>query len=152
MQQAQQADFGPFDASEWRLGIVVAQFNHHITEELYQSAVQRAVDYKIGPDAITAAKVAGSVEIPLILQKMATSGRFQALLAIGCVIKGDTPHFEYVCRLITDGVLRVQLDYSIPVGFGILTCLTEDQAMARAHLGGEYLDAILHQAKTLADV
>lgn len=152
MQQAQQADFGPFDAGGWQIGIVVAQFNRHITDKLYQSAVQRAADYKLGPNNITTVKVAGSVELPLVSQQLAASGRFQALLAIGCVIKGDTPHFDYVCKFVADGILRVQLDHSMPIGFGVLTCLSEDQAAARAHLGGEHLDAVLHQARVLSKV
>jgi 6,7-dimethyl-8-ribityllumazine synthase len=149
MQKAHQADFTPFDASEWSLGIVVAQFNKDITEKLYQSALMRAAEYQIKPERINTLKVAGSVEIPLALQHMAKQGNYTALLAIGCVIKGDTPHFDYVCKFVTEGILRLQLDYSLPIGFGVLTCNTQEQAIERAHLGGEHLDAALQLTKDL---
>lgn len=149
MQQAHQANFQPFNASQWHIGIVVSQFNKHITDKLKQSALARAEDYKIPSANITIIVVAGAIEIPLTLQQLASSGKYQALLAIGCVIKGDTPHFDYVCRYVVDGVLRVQLDHSVPIGFGVLTCNDEAQAQARAHLGGEHLDAVLQQSAAL---
>jgi 6,7-dimethyl-8-ribityllumazine synthase len=149
MQQAQQAALRPFDASSWKIGLVVAQFNHQITSQLEQSARARAADYGLADSDITSIAVAGAIEIPLVLQKLAKTNRYQALLAIGCVIKGDTPHFDYVCKFVSEGILRVQLDDNIPIGFGVLTCNDEAQAQARAQLGGEHLDAVLHQAKAL---
>lgn len=149
MQHAQQANHEVFDASEWRIGIVVAQFNRHITDELYASALKRADDYNIAEDAITTIKVAGAVEVPLALQHLAEQGSYDALLAIGCVIKGDTPHFDYVCQFATEGILRVQLDYKLPIGFGILTTNDEAQALSRAQLGGDHLDAALQLAQAL---
>jgi 6,7-dimethyl-8-ribityllumazine synthase len=149
MQKAQKAEFKPFDASSWRIGIVVAQFNHHITGQSHDSALKRAAQYSI-PDAnIDSIPVAGAIEIPLALQHMAKSGRYDALLAVGCIIKGDTPHFDYVCKFVTEGILRVQLDHDISIGFGVLTCNDEAQALARADLAGEHLDAALQQAKLL---
>lgn len=150
MQQAKTADFGPFDAPEWKIGIVVARFNADITESLLQSALARAKDYKISPDNITVLEVAGSVEIPLALQSLAETGQYDALLSIGCVIKGETPHFDYVCKFATEGVLRVQLDYHMPIGFGVITCNTPEQAEARKHLGGDHLDATLHLAQAIS--
>jgi 6,7-dimethyl-8-ribityllumazine synthase len=149
MQQAQQAAHQPFDASSWRLGIVVAQFNKHITGKLYDSAVARAAEYSIPVANIDTITVAGSVEVPLALQHLAQTGKYDALLAIGCVIKGDTPHFDYVCQFATEGILRVQLDEKIPIGFGILTCNDEAQAVARTDLGGEHLDAALQLVQSL---
>lgn len=149
MRDAKQADFTPFNAVGWKLGVVVAQFNKPITDQLYKSTLKRAADYQLSADSIDVINVAGSIEIPVALQKMAKSGQYRALLALGCVIKGETPHFEYVCKLVTEGILRVQLDHQIPVGFGILTCLNKEQAEARAGLGGDYLDAILQLAKSL---
>jgi 6,7-dimethyl-8-ribityllumazine synthase len=149
MQQAKQGDFHPFDAAEWKLGIVVAEFNSHITELLLKSALKRAEDYGINPKNITVKKVAGSIEIPLVLQHFAKSKDYDALLAVGCVIKGETPHFDYVCKFVSEGILRVQLDYSMPIGFGVLTCNNEAEAKARATLGGEHLDAVMHQEKIL---
>jgi 6,7-dimethyl-8-ribityllumazine synthase len=139
-----------FDASTWKIGIVVAQFNQQITDQLYDAAIQRASDYGIRPENITTLRVAGAVELPLALQQLARVGGYQALLAIGCVIDGQTPHFEYVCKFATEGILRVQLDHNLPIGFGVLTCRTLEQARARAHLGGEHLDAAMSLAKSLA--
>ncbi|HSW37118.1 MAG TPA: 6,7-dimethyl-8-ribityllumazine synthase [Candidatus Saccharimonadales bacterium] len=149
MQKAKRSLFEPFDASKWCLGIVVADFNAHITDALYQSALQRATDYHLPVSNIDTVRVAGSIEIPLVLQTLAKTGRYQALLAIGCVIRGETPHFDYVCQFVSEGVLRVQLDHDMPIGFGVLTCNNEAEALARTGLGGEHLDAVLHQAKAL---
>ncbi len=149
MKQADKGDFQPFDASRWKLGIVVAQFNQAITDTLLAAALARAEEYKIPSDRITVVKVAGSVEIPLALQLLADSASYTALLAIGCVIRGETPHFDYVNKFVCEGVLRVQLDNKIPIGFGILTCEDEAQALARQHLSGEHLDAALHLANAL---
>lgn len=147
MQHAERAKLELFDASTWRIGLVVALFNQQVTSLLHRSALDRAAAYKIAPENIDTITVAGAVEIPLALQIMAETGQYDALLAIGCVIQGATPHFDYVCKLVTEGILRVQLDYSMPVGFGVLTCATLAQAEERSQLGGDHLDAVLQLAK-----
>lgn len=149
MQKAKQASFTPFDAAGWRIGIVVAQFNQDITSHLEASAVDRAHQYNIGDEQIDIIRVAGAIEIPLVLQHMAKSKKYNALLAIGCVIQGETPHFDYVCKFVTEGILRVQLDQNMPIGFGVLTCHNHEEAASRASLSGEHLDAVLHQARVL---
>ncbi len=80
--------------------------------------------------------VPGSFELPVVAQSCARSGKFAAVVALGVVIRGDTPHFEYVCSAVTDGLTRVALDSGLPVGFGVLTCDTEQQALDRAGLAG----------------
>lgn len=149
MQQAKKGDPKPFNAKDWRIGIVVAQFNKHITDRLRDGAVARAADYQITEDNIDIVEVAGAVEIPLAVQHLAASGKYNALLAIGCIIRGDTPHFEYVCQFATQGIMSVQLVSKVPIGFGILTCQDEAQAEERARLGGEHLDAALQLAHVL---
>ncbi len=149
MQHAEQANFTSFDAHDWHIGIVVAQFNSHITEAQYQSALKKAAQYKIPPENITTLRVAGAMEIPLTLQKLAKDGQYGALLALGCIIQGETPHFDYVAKFVTEGILRVQLDHSVSIGFGILTCNNEQQAIDRIQLAGEHLEAALQQAKAL---
>lgn len=149
MQHAKQADFSVFDASDWEIGIVVAQFNKHITERQYDSALKMAEKYHIPDSNITTIRVAGAIEIPLALQKLAVSGQYGALLALGCIIQGETPHFDYVAKYVTEGILRVQLDNSASIGFGILTCNTEQQALDRTALAGEHLEAALQQAQIL---
>jgi 6,7-dimethyl-8-ribityllumazine synthase len=152
MQKANRTDVAPFGASNWKIGIVVAQFNAHITEQLLASALRRAGDYQISPKQITVIKVAGAVEIPVALQALADTEEYTALLAVGCVINGATPHFEYVCKYVSEGILRVSLDAGLPIGFGVLTCQSEEQAQERAHLGGEHLDAALQLAKAIEKV
>ena len=147
MQKADRGVTELFDASSWRIGIVVAKFNSGITEKLLTSALERAKAYHI--EQIDTIYVAGSIEIPLALDHMAVSGKYKALLAIGCVVQGETPHFDYVCKFVTEGILRVQLDRSMPIGFGVLTCLDMAQAEARANLGGEHLDAVIQQTRAL---
>lgn len=149
MRQAETGDFQPFDASQWKIGIVVAQFNREITESLLGSALERAGQYNIPSENITVIKVAGCAEIPLALQLLTDSGDYTALLAIGCVIRGETPHFDYVNKFVCEGILRVTLDNKIPVGFGILTCDSIAQAKARSALSAEHLDAALHLAQAL---
>ncbi len=149
MQHASQASFKPFDATKWKIGIVTAQFNKHITEQQLRGALKMAQTYKIPEQNITVIRVAGAIEIPLALQKLAKSGEYKALLALGCIIQGETPHFDYVAKYVTEGVLRVQLDESISIGFGILTCNNEKQALARTELAGDHLEAALQQAQAL---
>src|SRR5687768_12074584 len=149
MRNANKGDFQPFNASKWKIGIVAARFNQDITDELLKNALKAAKKYQIPVKNIKIVKVAGSIEIPLALQKLARERRYKSLLAIGCVIRGETPHFDYVCKMVSEGVLRVQLDESISIGFGILTCNTLAQAKARAHLGGEHLAAALHLARVI---
>lgn len=148
-QHAKQAKTKPFNTTDWKIGIVVAEFNTDITEALLQSALRRADEYGLASEQITVIKVAGAVEIPLVLQKLAMSGTYDALLAIGCVIKGATPHFDYVCKFVTEGILRVQLDHTTPIGLGVLTCNIKSEAEERKHLGSDHLDAVLHQAKAI---
>lgn len=152
MQKAITANFKPFDASDWKVGIVVAHFNKHITEALLKSALKRAKDYKMSDKNIDVMTVAGAVEIPVGLQAFAEKREYAALLGIGCVIRGATPHFDYVCKQCVEGMNRVSLDYKIPVGMGVLTLETEDQAKERQNLGGDHLDAALQLAHSIRSI
>ncbi len=140
-----------FDASKYRIGIVVAQFNSGITKQLLDSAEGVATQFKIPAKNITVRHVAGSVEIPVILQAMAKTKRYDALLALGAIIRGETAHFDYVAKMASEGVLRVMLDHGIPIGFGILACFSQEQAQQRVHGGGEALAAALHCAKIIRE-
>lgn len=138
----------PFDASSYRIGIVVADFNTDITDSLLARARSRAKDFGITAKKIVVHRVAGSVEIPFALKVMADSGRFDALVALGAIIRGETDHYDYVAKMVTEGVLEVMLDDGgIPIGFGVLTCDTQAQAKARLGIGGDALSAALHNAK-----
>ena len=125
---------GTAGGSRW--AIVVARFNGGITDALFQGAVDTLVGAGARAEHIRAVTVPGAVEIPLATRELAETSHFAGIIALGCVIRGDTAHFDYVCSATTDGVLRVQLDHGIPVGFGLITCDTIEQAQARAQPGG----------------
>jgi 6,7-dimethyl-8-ribityllumazine synthase len=119
-----------------RVGIVQARFNQEITDKLVVGAARALKDAKVEDDNIVLVRVAGALEIPLALQAFCESNEFDALIAIGCVVKGDTYHFEVVCNESAAGITRVALDFSMPIGNGVLTTFTETQAHARAEQKG----------------
>lgn len=127
-----------------RLGIVASRFNEEISAELLKRA--RAEADKTC-DEVVVVSVPGALEIPLALQRLAQSGRCDALAAVGCVIRGETYHFEIVANESARGVMDVSLEFGLPVGNGILT--TEDEAQARARLdkGAEAVRAAVEMAK-----
>jgi 6,7-dimethyl-8-ribityllumazine synthase len=106
-----------FDGSAKRVGIVVARFNQAITDALLASAKSYLADCGVPESSIAIISVAGCGEVPFALQKLAKTKQFDCLVALGCVIRGETPHFDYVCKMVQEGVLQVSLDESIPVGF-----------------------------------
>jgi 6,7-dimethyl-8-ribityllumazine synthase len=115
-----------------KVGIVVSRFNAAIGDTMLASAVSTLKETGVLADAITVVTVPGALETPLALQAMAQSGQFDALVALGAVIRGDTYHFEIVAEQSAAGVSSVQLEFGIPIGNGILTTNTEEQATARA--------------------
>lgn len=139
----------PFNASQYRVGIVVAQFNAHITEALLASAISRAAAFELPVAHITIERVAGSVEIPVVLKALAATKRYDALVALGAVVRGETDHYAHVSRLVSDGVLQVMMETGVPVGFGVLTCDTEGQAQSRIESGGGALAAALWAAASI---
>ncbi|MBI2631199.1 6,7-dimethyl-8-ribityllumazine synthase [Candidatus Nomurabacteria bacterium] len=134
------------DGSKLKAGIVVARWNNQITDELLKSALVTLKKSKVSEKKQKIISVAGSVEIPFALHKLARSNKYDFLIALGCVIKGDTPHFDYVCKMAQEGVLEVMLEDNIPVGFGVLTVNNLKQAKARIHVGGEATLAALELA------
>ncbi|MDT7678928.1 MAG: 6,7-dimethyl-8-ribityllumazine synthase [Pseudonocardiales bacterium] len=125
-------DSGELNAAGLRLGIAAAQWHPKIAESLLERALAVAAD--AGITSPTVVRVPGSLELPVICQELARG--HDAVVALGVVIKGGTPHFEYVCDSVTAGLTRIALDESTPVGNGVLTCNTEDQAVARSGLPG----------------
>jgi len=114
------------------VGIVVARFNNLITDRLLDAALKTLIKYGVENSHIETVRVPGAYELPLAVKRLAATGRYAAIVALGCVIRGDTPHFEYVAGECASGLSRVSLDFSIPVGFGVLTVDTIEQAIARA--------------------
>lgn len=123
---------GTYDAGDARIAILVSRWNGDITESLLRGAVAALERQGVTDDRILVLRVPGAFELPLAAQKVAGTGRIDAVIALGCVIRGDTPHFDYVCSECTRGLGRVSLDSGLPVGFGLLTCDDLAQAEARA--------------------
>jgi len=152
MQQTERGEFGVFDASEYHVGIVRGAFNNDITETLLLRALEACKEYRVKEEMIKIHAVPGSVEIPAILRAMAESKKFDCLIALGAVIRGETPHFDYVLKIASEGITGVIMNYGIPVGFGILACNTKEQAMARLNSGRDAAIAALHSAKIIKEL
>ncbi|MGO9642876.1 MAG: 6,7-dimethyl-8-ribityllumazine synthase [Candidatus Acidiferrales bacterium] len=127
---------GAATAAGFRFGIVVSRFNSFITERLLAGALDALRAAGSTEDAIEIVRVPGSFEIPFAAKKVAESGRADAVIAIGCVLRGETSHYEYICTEVARGVQLAQMDTGIPVIFSVLTCDTLEQAIDRAGLKG----------------
>ena len=119
-------------AEHMRVGIVVTKFNAVVGERLLKSALKALAEAGVAESAISVASVPGALEAPLALQRMAQTGDYDALVALGAVIRGETYHFEIVANESASGLASVQLEFGIPIGNGILTTNTEAQAEDRA--------------------
>ena len=140
-------------AEHMRVGVVLARFNAEVGERLLASALRALGEAGIVEDAIVVATVPGALEAPLALQRMAQTGDYDALVALGAVIRGETHHFEIVANESAAGLASVQLEFGIPIGNGILTTDTEEQAQARADTkGGEAALAALEMANLLSAI
>ena len=115
-----------------RIGIVIARFNSFITLHLLEGAVDGLLRHGVAADNIDVAYVPGAFEIPLAANKMADSGKYDAVICLGAVIRGQTPHFDYVCAEASKGIAQTSLQAGIPVMFGVLTTDTIQQAVERA--------------------
>ncbi len=123
---------GNLIAKELKVGIVAGRFNEFITGKLLDGAIDGLVRHGVDADDVEVAWVPGAFEIPLVAKKMAKSSKYDAVICLGAVIKGSTPHFDYVANEVTKGVASVSLDLEIPVVFGVLTTDSIEQAIERA--------------------
>ncbi len=126
---------GSQDAQDARFGVVVSRFNEPVTERLLAGALEALAARGADMDQVTVARCPGAVEIPLVARKLAGTGSYDAIICLGAVIRGETPHFEAVCHAASCGAARTALDLGLPVSFGVLTTDTAAQALARS--GGE---------------
>jgi 6,7-dimethyl-8-ribityllumazine synthase len=152
MKNSQRAEFPIFVATTYHVALVISRFNRDLTESLEQSALAMLASYRVPKKNIQIFQVAGAVEIPVLLNKLAQTQKYDALVALGAIIKGGTPHFDYVAKLATEGILRVALDHNLPIGFGILTTNNLRQARARLNAGGEAVAAALHSARLVRSI
>lgn len=127
---------GGLSAAGLQFGIVVSRFNSFITERLLAAAVDALERAGATGDRVDVVRVPGSFELPLTSKKMAATGKYDALIAIGCVIRGETSHYDYVCSETARGLQLAQMDSGIPIIFCVLTCDTLEQAIDRAGLKG----------------
>lgn len=123
---------GKLDAKGYRFGIIVSRFNSFISDRLLEGALDTLTRHGADEKNIQIVKVPGAFEIPLMAKKMAASDKFDAVICLGAVIRGGTPHFEYVCAEVTKGIAHVSLDAGLPVAFGVLTTDSVEQAIERA--------------------
>ena len=142
---------GDLGALGLRFGIVASRFNDFIVDRLLAAAVETLIQAGADADDLDVVRVPGAFEIPLALELMAGGDRYDGLLALGCVIRGETPHFDHVAGEASRGVTDVCLGHSIPVGFGILTVDTIEQARARSgpesgNKGAEAASAVIEMA------
>lgn len=115
-----------------KFGIVVARFNELLSSRLLSGAQDALIRHGVSADDVDVAWVPGAFEIPMVAGKLAASGRYDAVIALGVVIRGGTPHFEYVSSEVSKGVAKVSMDTGVPVLFGVITADTIDQAVERA--------------------
>ncbi|MCW2792663.1 MAG: 6,7-dimethyl-8-ribityllumazine synthase [Nocardioides sp.] len=127
----------PVDCHDLRVAIVAASWHTQVMDGLLEGALRACRDCKV--EAPTVVRVPGAFELPVLAETLACQG-YDAVVALGVVIRGGTPHFEFVCTAATDGLTRVAIDHQIPVGFGVLTCDTDEQALDRAGLEGSRED------------
>jgi len=127
---------GELKASGLRFGIVVSRFNSFITERLLTAAMDALERAGAAGNDVSVVRVPGAFELPLAAKKLAATGRYDALIAIGCVLRGETTHYDYVCSETARGLQLAQMDSGLPIIFCVLTCDTLEQAIDRAGLKG----------------
>lgn len=142
---------------QFNIALVVSRYNLEITQQLLNGAQERLKELKFDPQQITEIWVPGAVEIPITAQRLARTGKFEAIICLGAVIFGETKHFDYVCEQVSQGCQKVSLDNDIPVIFGVLTTDTVTQALARAggakgNVGRQAVDAAFELNSVLRQI
>lgn len=127
---------GIAEKTEKRIAVITAKFNYPITKSLTDAAIDTFLEYGMDESAFDLFQVPGAFEIPYTLKKILKTGKYFGVVALGAVIRGETPHFDYVAGEASRGISRLSLDFEVPVAFGLLTTDTVDQAWARAGIKG----------------
>ena len=145
---------GQMDAKGLRIAIVATRFNDFIVERLVGGAVDYLERHGLDAANLTIVRIPGAFELPLVCQKLAASRKYDGIVALGAVIRGATPHFDYVCAEASKGIAQSMLAHETPIGFGLLTCDSIDQAIERAgskagNKGGEAAAAMLETIRVL---
>jgi 6,7-dimethyl-8-ribityllumazine synthase len=143
--------------SRYKIAIVVSEFNVEVTDGLLNGALGELSKNDVLPKAVKIFRCPGAFEIPQTARKLCKSKKYDAVICLGAVIKGETAHFEFISNAVSKGIMDLNLEFSIPVGFGVLTCLTEEQAIARSqndenNKGAEATRAALDMIKLLKSI
>lgn len=145
---------GDLSGTGLRLALVASRFNELIVESLIKGAVHELTRHGVSEKDLDLIRVPGAFELPVVVKKVAASGKYDGVLALGAVIRGGTPHFDYISSAVTSGLKQVALESMVPVSFGVLTVDTIEQALERAgtkagNKGGEAAYAILETASLI---
>jgi len=145
---------GELRGEELKFALVVSRFNDFITTKLVEGALDQLLRHGVDQENITLVKVPGAFEVPLVAKKLASSGKFHGVICLSAVIRGATPHFEYVSSEVTKGIAQVSLETGVPVIYGVITADTIEQAVERAgtkmgNKGGDAALAALEMANLL---
>lgn len=140
-----------------RIAIVVARFNDFITERLLEGAMTALADAGVSGDAVDVVRVPGAFEVPMAAQRIAETGQVEAVVCLGCLIRGATPHFEYIASACAHGITAAAAKTGVPMAFGVLTTNSEEEAIERvapgpAHKGREAAEAAIEMARLFARI
>ena len=124
--------FGKLNGSALKIGIAVSRWNHEITDALLRDCLRALEDARVKKKNAIVMDVPGSFELPYAVLRLIQDDKVDAVVCLGCLIKGETMHFEYIAQAVSTGIMQVQLDTNVPVVFGVLTCLNEKQAYERS--------------------
>lgn len=134
---------GSREGARLKIAIVVSRFNHEITQKLLSNARARLTQLGVSEADIEIIWVPGAFEIPQVVKLLANSQRYDGILPLGCVIRGETAHFEHIARTVFDGLMRLTIECATPIVFGVLTVYTEEQAWARIEKGTEVAESLV---------
>lgn len=148
---------GKLNAANLKIVVVAARFNDFIVDRLVGGALDYLSRHGLDTEGMTLVRVPGAFEVPLVCQKLAKCGKYDGIVALGAVIRGATPHFDYVCAETAKGIAHVMLESNLPIGFGILTCDSIEQAIERAgskagNKGVEAAAAMLETIRVLEQI
>ena len=140
-----------------RIGIVVARFNDFVTERLLEGATAALADAGVSGDSVEVIRVPGAFEIPMAAQRIAETGQVEAVICLGCLIRGATPHFEYIASACAHGITAAAASTGVPMAFGVLTTNSAEEALERvapgpSHKGREAADAAIEMARLFARI
>ncbi len=148
---------GQMNAQNLSIAIVAARFNDFVVDRLVGGAIDYLTRHGLDKDSITLVRVPGAFELPLVCKKLAEAGKYDGIIALGAVIRGGTPHFDYVCSEAAKGLAMISLEKNVPLGFGLLTCDSLEQAIDRAgaksgNKGVEAAAAMLETIRVLEQI